>query len=120
MPSSGKHRFSFRSRALAVSSLEVGFQHILQHHSLRIKERAVQCYRMMHDVHETIAVAIKERHDDLLQLVIQRRGVAGGTVAGIGGDIAAVAQRPAGDPFDATLDPPAVEDAEAGDAVENE
>lgn len=50
---------------------EVRFQYVLQHLALGVEERTVQRDGVAHHVDEPAAVIVKERDDDLLQLVVQ-------------------------------------------------
>jgi len=49
---------------------------VLQHHALRVEKAAVERDGVSHDVDESLAVAVEERNDHPLQLVVERGGVA--------------------------------------------
>ena len=74
---------------------------------------------MLHHFEELVALAIVQRKDDALEFRIKRVGlrlVVGR--GGVAGAPARVSNGPAGHSLDVALDPPAIQDAQAGNAVE--
>jgi len=80
---------------------------------VRVEERAVERDGVTHDVYETIGLFVEHGYDHVLQLVVQRGGMDASIIVST-----IVPDRPAGDVFDAPLDPPAVQDAERRNSVE--
>ena len=73
---------------------------------------------MAHHVDEAIAFAVEDRDDDLFEFPVKRRRVARGAVGIRRRFLACLANGPAGFAFDPAFDPPTVENAQTGHAVE--
>src|SRR3569832_2698597 len=94
-------------------STYVGLGDIAPHHAVRIEKRCILGDGALHHRHPAGLVLIIERQNDLLELVVKRKGVVA-----IGRFAAAVADGPTGDTVDAAFDPPTVQHGELRYAVE--
>jgi hypothetical protein len=61
----------FGKTADGCAFLQIRLHHILLQHAMGIKERAVERNRVAHDIEIVIAVVVKERHDYLLEFLVQ-------------------------------------------------
>src|SRR6476646_758343 len=96
-------------------SAEVRLEHILLQHPLGGEEGSIQGNGVAHHLKKAVEVAIKKREDHGFQLVIQRSGVPTAAPDVMPGTIS---DRPASDSFNVSLDPPPIQHAQAGNAIE--
>ncbi len=88
----------------------VGVGDVLAEHAMGVEEGAVDGDAVAADARPSAALSAKSGSDGVLELVVD--------ALGFDGLVFGVFDGPAGDVFGAAFDPPAVEDAEAGNAVE--
>src|SRR6202030_2426888 len=88
---------------------------VLAQHAVGVEETGVQGDARSHDVGVGFGRPVEHGNDLVFQFVVKRGDLGRRFVAD---DLAVVTDGPAGDTLDATLDPPAVQHAQAGYAVQ--
>ena len=91
---------------------EVGLGHVLRDHPLGIEERAVQGDRVPHYFCKAVAVTIVERKHHSFELVVERVRIVRGAIT-----LFVMLDGPAAHAFNASFDPPAIQNTKAGHAV---
>src|SRR6266403_2519347 len=106
-------------KAHPAASAQIGVSDVLLHHALGVEERSVDGNGVLHNFQELGAIVVVHRKNYALQLGIQRFGfgfVIRGSIAGNGAP--RFADAPSGDPLNVAFHPPAVENAQARDAIQ--
>src|SRR5580693_57352 len=80
-----------------------------------VEEAGVQGDARSHDVRVSFGRPVEHGNDLVFELVVHRGDLGRGFIAD---DLAVVTDGPAGDALDAALDPPPVQHAQAGNAVQ--
>src|SRR6202012_3829798 len=88
----------------------VGVRDVFLEHAVGMEEGAIECNGGAHHAPPLLGISVIEREDGGLQLLVKTRHLMFRRIT--------IRYGPAGHALDAPFDPPTVEDAEAGDAVE--
>src|SRR5579884_756676 len=107
---SGQNRLTQLRGLFYQAFREICIHHILLQHALRIEEGAIQGDGGAHNAPPLLRLLIIEREQHVFQVVVQR--------ACLRRLIFVVLDGPSGDAFNPAFNPPSIENAEAGDAVQ--